>query len=156
MAKKILFYGDDSKAAKSKADDSKPKDADEFQIIQASAYQGERLEADEYEFADDVPAGERTRIESLWGKFDNRQSMAKGGGPTSLAGVERTPASDRRNLDPATRVDDPDKVESDQLKRPGYAPKADVKPSPGNVNPRPVGLDQTTGLPVDREKLRDR
>lgn len=128
MAKTIVFYGNDNKAANDKYQNAPEKES--FQIIQAEAYQGERLEGDSIQFMDDVSEGDRARITELWGKFDNRQSFdqtgATGdgkrgmGGTGSLGGVERTPASDRRNLNPATRVDDPAKTEATPLKKPGF------------------------------------
>lgn len=151
MAKKtILFYGTDSKAAK----DKYPKpDADSYQVIQADAYQGERLEADEIEFMDDVSAGERERIESLWGKFDNRVSVdpAKVGGVAQMGG---DPAANRSNLT-QRRPDDPDKVDAKQLDHPGVAKKAGVAaPDKSLEDHKGVGLDANTGNKVDdRNKI---
>lgn len=151
MAKKtILFYGNDSNAAKNK---HPKKEVDTYQIIQADAYQGERLEADEIEFMDDVPAGERARIESLWGKFDNRVSVdpAKVGG---VAVMGHDPAANRANLT-ANRPADPDKVEPDQLKHKGVAEKAgSAEPDPTLTDKKGVGLDSVTGKPsIDRNKI---
>lgn len=151
MAKKtILFYGSDSKAAKEK---HPQKEVDTYQIIQADAYQGERLEADEIEFMDDVPAGERERIESLWGKFDNRVSMdpAKVGG-TPVMGSD--PAANRANLT-ARRPADPEKVEPKELEHKGVAEKAGAaSPDPTLEDKKGVGLDANTGNKVtDRNKI---
>lgn len=153
MPKTIVFYGTNPKAAEDKFADKGDKDT--RQIVQASAWQGERLEGDKIEFMDDVPAGERQRIEEMWGKFDNRQNVEHGGA-TSLGGVERTPASDRRNLNPETRVDDPAKVKENQVeKRPGFAPKPDPRPADkSHEDHKGVGLDQTTGNPTsDRNRI---
>ena len=148
--KTILFYGNDSKAARDK---HPVPEVDTYQIIQADAYQGERLEADEIEFMDDVSAGERARIESLWGKFDNRISMdpAKVGG---AAAMNSDPATNRANLT-ARRPADPDKVEADQLKHKGVAEKAGAAaPDKSLEDTKGVGLDATTGKPVtDRNKI---
>lgn len=153
MAKKtIVFYGDDGQAAKDKHPTA---DVDTYQIIQADAYQGERLEADEIEFMDDVSAGEQARIRDLWGKFDNRQNMEMGGTPVSLGGVPRTPGSDRSNLNPATRTDDPKKVEAKELEHSGIAPKRGAAATTApTADKKGVGLDQTTGQKVtDRDKI---
>ena len=150
MTKTILFYGSDSKAAKEKY--PKPV-ADEYQIIQADAYNGERLEADQIEFMDDVPAGERARIESIWGKFDNRVSMdpAKVGG-TPVMGSD--PAANRANLTPR-RPADPDKVEPKELKHSGVAEKAGAaSPDSTLEDKKGVGLDANTGFKTDdRNKI---
>ena len=148
--KTILFYGTDSNAAKAKH----PKQqVDSVQIIQADAYQGERLEADEIEFMDDVPAGERSRIESLWGKFDNRVSVdpAKVGGAAQMGG---DPAANRANLTPR-RPDDPDKTDAKQLEHGGVAKKAgDAKPDASLEDHKGVGLDANTGKSTDdRNKI---
>lgn len=150
MARKILFYGSDGNAAKEKH----PKqEVDSVQIIQADAYQGERLEADEIEFMDDVPEDERARIESLWGKFDNRVSMdpAKVGG-TPVMGHD--PAANRANLT-ARRPADPDKVEAKELEHSGVAEKAGAaSPDPTLTDRKGVGLDANTGNKVtDRNKI---
>lgn len=153
MSKTIVFYGTNDKAAREKHAEG---EKDTHQVIQADAWNGERLEGDKIEFMDDVPAEQRKRIEEMWGKFDNRQSMAHGGGPTSLGGVERTPASDRRNLNPETRVDDPNKVKENQVeKRPGFAEKpSDANQTRANEDHKGVGLDQTTGKKsTDRDKI---
>jgi hypothetical protein len=150
--KTIVFYGTDAKAAREKH----PEVAkDSYQVIQADAWHGERLEADEYEFMDDVAPGDKKRIEEIWGKFDNRQNI-ENTGPTTLAGVERTPASDRRNLNPETRVDNPKDVKENQIeKRPGFAPKVgDAATVDTHSDKKGVGLDQTTGLKTDdRNKI---
>lgn len=148
--KTIVFYGSDSKAAIAKY----PVLAvDTYQIIQADAYQGERLEADEMEFMDDVPAGERARIEAIWGKFDNRISMdpAKVGGAAVMGG---DPAANRSNLT-ARRATDPNKVETSQLDHKGVAEKAgSSEPDKSLEDHKGVGLDATTGKPVtDRNKI---
>jgi hypothetical protein len=143
--KTIVFYGRDPQAAK----DRHPTVAqDSFQLIQADAYNGERLEADDIEFMDDVSAGDQARIRELWGKFDNRQNIEKSG-PVSLGGVQRTPGSDRSNLNPATRTDDPKKVEAKELEHPGVAPKRGAAAeTPKTEDKKGVGLDQTTGKPA--------
>ena len=148
--KTIVFYGSDSKAAREKH----PKqEVDTYQVIQADAYQGERLEADEIEFMDDVPAGERERIESIWGKFDNRVSVdpAKVGG---VADMGNDPAANRANLTPR-RPSDPDKVEAKQLDHAGVADKAGAAaPDKSLEDHKGVGLDANTGFPVtDRNKI---
>lgn len=151
MGKKtILFYGGDGNAAKDRAKDMRGELPPEIQVIQAEAYNGERLEADEIEFMDDVDEGQRARIESLWGKFDNRMPMNAAN--ASLGGFpERTPASDRRNLNPETRVDDPNQVEQNlqEIKDP-----KDFSVGQQPSEPKPVGLDQTTGnVATDRNKI---
>jgi hypothetical protein len=148
--KTILFYGSDAKAAKEKY--PKPK-VDEYQVIQADAYQGERLEADEIEFMDDVPAGERERIENLWGKFDNRVSVdpAKVGGTPVM---DPDPAKNRANLT-ARRPANPDDHDAKELEHRGVAEKAGAaSPDPTLEDHKGVGLDANTGFPVqDRNKI---
>lgn len=156
MTKTLVFYGNNAGAAKEQFKQPKP---DTFQYIQADAYQGERLEADQIEFMDDVDPGQRARIESIWGKFDNRVSHdpALVGGPsdpTSHGGVQRTPGSDRRNLTDRYRVDNPDEVEAKELDHPAVAPKSGVNPAPGTVEPKAVGLDAVTGnVATDRNVI---
>lgn len=150
MTKTLVFYGSDAKAAREK---HKTPEADTFQVIQADAYQGERMEADEITFMDDVSSVERARIESLWGKFDNRVSHdpALVGGASQM---DNDPSTNRGNLNAKTRQDDPDKVEPDQLKHSGVAKKAETNPEPGSQNPKGVGLDGVTGNPsTDRNKI---
>lgn len=151
MAKKtIVFYGSDAKAAREKY---KVPEVDSYQVIQADAYQGERLEADEIEFMDDVSADERARIEEIWGKFDNRVSMdpAKVGG---AAAMNSDPATNRANLT-QQRPADPKEVEANQLDHKGVAEKAgDAKPDSTLDDKKGVGLDSVTGKPsTDREKI---
>lgn len=148
--KTIVFYGSDGKAAREKYP---APVVDTYQIIQADAYQGERLEGDEIEFMDDVSAAERARIEAIWGKFDNRVSMdpAKVGG---AAAMNSDPSTNRANLTDR-RPADPDKIAQDQLKHPGVAEKAgDAKPDASLEDKKGVGLDSVTGKPnVDRDKI---
>lgn len=155
MAKKTIVFYSGSENAKA-ARDLHKEEHDTYQIIEAESYNGERLEADAYEFAGDVPAAQQQRIKDIWGKFDNRQNMEKSGGPTSLGGVERTPAADRRNLNPETRVDDPKKVKENQVeKRPGFAPPAGANADhSAREDHKGVGLDATTGFQSkDRNKI---
>lgn len=145
MVKKILFYGTDSKAAREK---NPKQEVDEVQVIQADAYQGERLEADEIDFMDDVSPAERSRIESLWGKFDNRVSIdpAKVGGAAQMG---TDPAANRANLT-QRRPDNPDKVDQNQLDHAGVAKKAgSAEPDPTLTDQKGVGLDANTGKPTD-------
>lgn len=150
MVKKILFYGSDSNAAKEK---NPKQEVDSVQIIQADAYQGERLEADEIDFMDDVPANERARIESIWGKFDNRISTdpAKVGGAAELSA---DPAANRSNLT-QRRVDDPNKTDPKQLDHSGVAKKAgSSEPDKSLEDHKGVGLDANTGkTATDRNKI---
>lgn len=144
MAKKtIVFYGSDSKAAREKYP---APEVDTYQVIQADAYQGERLEGDEIEFMDDVPPAERSRIESLWGKFDNRVSTdpAKVGGAAQMGS---DPAANRSNLT-QRRPDNPNDVEGKQLDHPGVAKKAGEAADPTLTDTKGVGLDSVTGKPV--------
>jgi hypothetical protein len=150
MTKTLLFYGNDAKAAKSKnQSDSK---SDSVQIVQADAYQGERMEADQIEFMDDVPADQRARIEAIWGKFDNRVSTdpAKVGGAAELG---TDPAANRANLT-NRRPDNPDDVEAKQLEHPGVAKKAGMTEDKSLEDHKGIGLDANTGKPVtDRNKI---
>jgi hypothetical protein len=145
MGKKtILFYGGDGHAAKERVKEMRGESPPEIQVIQAEAYNGERLEADEIEFMDDVDEGLRARVESLWGKFDNRQPMHAAS--ASIGGYgERTPASDRRNLNPETRVDNPAEVEQHL---PEILDPKDVSTGAQPSDVKATGLDQTTGHPA--------
>lgn len=166
MTKKIIFYGKDGDAAKKIVSDRKGPEADTFQVIQADAYQGERLEADEYEFAEDVPEGERRRISDLWGKFDNRQSFdpsAPGrdtaankddGSRTGLVGQPLTAGADRRNLNPQTRVTDPRDVKTDETEHSAFTPD-NKRTTPGQAS-QPQLQDRPTFMehPNEAEKTK--
>lgn len=152
MGKTLLFYGSNSASARDKAKEMRGPAPDEVQVIQADAYNGERLEADEIEFTDDVDPGVRQRVEELFGKFDNR--MRRTDVNASIGGfAPRTPASDRRNLRPDTRIDNPAETEEHL---PEIKPAAEVSlgQAPGNREPGPLGTDSVTGQPVtDRNKI---
>lgn len=132
MAKTIVFYGRDGTAAKARAREISATRGDRGQAIQADAWRGERLEADQFEVMGDVPAPLAASIRQI---FDEVLKLPEGTSPTTLMRPGGSTEPRASNLTPGTPGglpgdDDNGRDELDTGKNPlNRQPKDDALPS---------------------------
>lgn len=133
MGKTIVFYGRDGTAAKNRAREISASGEDTGQAIQADAWRGEALGADNFVFMDDVEEALRVSIRRSW--KETMKALENNMSPNARAALYDTGATEPRasNLAPPAEGplagdDDNGRDENDAGGNPLNRDKLDQKP----------------------------